>query len=211
VLIEYPLRKNLQKLDLSGRLVNWAVELEQFDIEFHPRTVIKGQALADFLVEFCNIPESEELPKESTSVVYVDKSLASKRSGVVKLNFLTTNNKAKYEVVIAGLSISREVGATNVEVRSDSQVVVGQVQGEFDTQEVRMARYLEKVRELQSYFYRVVITKIPREANRVADELSKLASRSDREIEASGQEVIVLAEPYIAPKFDVMELDAISA
>jgi ribonuclease HI len=211
VLTEYPLRKILQKLDLSGRLVNWAVELEQFDIEFHPRTVIKGQALADFLVEFCNIPESEELPKESTSVVYVDKSLASKRSGVVKLNFLTTNNKAKYEVVIAGLSISREVGATNVEVRSDSQVVVGQVQGEFDTQEVRMARYLEKVRELQSYFYRVVITKIPREANRVADELSKLASRSDREIEASGQEVIVLAEPYIAPKFDVMELDAISA
>jgi len=57
VLTEYPLRKILQKLDLSGRLVNWAVELEQFDIEFHPRTVIKGQALADFLVEFCNIPE----------------------------------------------------------------------------------------------------------------------------------------------------------
>jgi hypothetical protein len=55
--IEYPLRKNLQKPDLSGRLVNWAVQLGHFDIEFHPWTAIKDQALADFLVEFCNIPE----------------------------------------------------------------------------------------------------------------------------------------------------------
>jgi hypothetical protein len=99
------------------------------------------------------------------------------------------------------------VGATNVEIRSDSQVVVGQVQGEFNTQEVRMARYLEKVWELQSCFDRVVITKIPMEANTAADELSKLASGSDEEIEASDQEVIVLAEPSITPKSDVMELD----
>jgi len=38
VLTEYPMKKVLQKLDLSGRLVNWAMELGQFDIEFHPRT-----------------------------------------------------------------------------------------------------------------------------------------------------------------------------
>lgn len=63
VLTEYPLRKILQKPDLSRRLVNWAVELGQFTIEFHPQTTIMGQALADFLVEFGNIPESEELPK----------------------------------------------------------------------------------------------------------------------------------------------------
>jgi hypothetical protein len=42
------------------------MELGQFDIKFHPRTAIKGQVLADFLVEFCNIPEAEELPKELT-------------------------------------------------------------------------------------------------------------------------------------------------
>jgi hypothetical protein len=34
--------------------------------ERYPRTIIKGQVLADFLVEFCNIPEAEELPKELT-------------------------------------------------------------------------------------------------------------------------------------------------
>jgi hypothetical protein len=131
VLTEYPLRKILQKPDLSGRLVNWSVELGQFDVEFHPRTAIKGQALTDFLVELCNILESEELPKESTWVVYVDGFSASRRSRVgvilqnpegqvcrfvVKLDFVTTTNKAEYETVIVGLSISREVVATNVEI-----------------------------------------------------------------------------------------------
>jgi len=39
--------------------------------------------------------------------------------------------------------------------------VVGQVQGQFEAQEDRMAKYLEEVRRFQSYFERVVITKIP--------------------------------------------------
>jgi len=37
VLTEYPLKKVLQKPDLSGRLVNWAVELGEFDLEFYSR------------------------------------------------------------------------------------------------------------------------------------------------------------------------------
>jgi hypothetical protein len=35
------------------------------------------------------------------------------------------------------------MGTTNAKIRNDSQVVVRQVQGQFDTQEDRMARYLE--------------------------------------------------------------------
>jgi hypothetical protein len=42
VLIEYTMKKILQKPNISGRLVNWSVELGQFDIEFHPRTSIKS-------------------------------------------------------------------------------------------------------------------------------------------------------------------------
>jgi hypothetical protein len=42
VLTEYPFRKVMQKLDLSGRLANWAIELGQFDLEFVPRNAIKG-------------------------------------------------------------------------------------------------------------------------------------------------------------------------
>jgi hypothetical protein len=43
----------------------------------------------------------------------------------------------------------------------------------------------------------------------VANELSKLASSSEQEIEALDQKVIILSEPSIAPKSDVMELEAV--
>lgn len=75
------MKKVLQKPDISGRLVNWAMELGEFDIEFNPKNDIKGQALADFLVEFCNIPESEEPLKEDTWIAYVDGSSTRSSSG----------------------------------------------------------------------------------------------------------------------------------
>jgi ribonuclease HI len=92
------------------------------------------------------------------------------------------------------------MGATNVEIQSDSQVVVGQVQGQFEAQEYRMARYLEEVRRFQSYFKRFVITKIPREENIWADEFSKIISGTEEEIEASRRQIIVLTESLIAPR-----------
>ena len=33
-------------------MVQWAIELSQFDIKYHPKTTIKAQALADFIAEF---------------------------------------------------------------------------------------------------------------------------------------------------------------
>jgi hypothetical protein len=59
VLTEYPLKKVLQKPDLSGGLVNWAMELEEFDLEFYPKNTIKAQVLADFIAEFSNLPENQ--------------------------------------------------------------------------------------------------------------------------------------------------------
>ena len=52
VLTNYPLRQVLQKLDASGHLLKWAIELSQFNIEFTPGTAIKGQALVNFITEF---------------------------------------------------------------------------------------------------------------------------------------------------------------
>ncbi|XP_074342638.1 uncharacterized protein LOC141680263 [Apium graveolens] len=48
----YPLRHNLHKPESSGRMLKWAIELGQFDLEYYPRKAIKGQALADFILEF---------------------------------------------------------------------------------------------------------------------------------------------------------------
>ena len=38
--------------DVAGRMVQRAVELSQFDVDYRPRMAIKAQALADFIAEF---------------------------------------------------------------------------------------------------------------------------------------------------------------
>ena len=47
---EHPMKQILHKLETSGRLRKWAIELSEFDIRYKPRTAIKGQVLEDFIV-----------------------------------------------------------------------------------------------------------------------------------------------------------------
>ena len=42
----------MNKLEAVGRMVQWAIELSQFDVEYRPRIAIKAQALVDFIAEF---------------------------------------------------------------------------------------------------------------------------------------------------------------
>ena len=65
VLTSYPFHKVLQKLEASGRLLKWTMELGQFDIHFRPRTAIKGQALTDFIAEFTYWAEGAEEEQEN--------------------------------------------------------------------------------------------------------------------------------------------------
>ena len=50
--IEYPMKQIVHKQETSGRLIKWAIELSEFDIRYKPRTTVKGQILADFIMEF---------------------------------------------------------------------------------------------------------------------------------------------------------------
>ncbi|XP_050278099.1 uncharacterized protein LOC126719608 [Quercus robur] len=52
VMTDQPIKKSMNKPEAAGRMVQWAIELSQFDIEYHPRTEIKAQALVDFIAEF---------------------------------------------------------------------------------------------------------------------------------------------------------------
>ena len=49
---EYPMKQVLHKPEVSGRLIKWAIKLSEFDIRYKPKTTIKGQVLADFIMEF---------------------------------------------------------------------------------------------------------------------------------------------------------------
>ena len=52
VLTDKPLRKAMDSPEAAGRMALWAIELSEFDIQYRPRTAIKGQAVADFIAEF---------------------------------------------------------------------------------------------------------------------------------------------------------------
>ena len=52
VMMDQPISKSMNKPEAARRMVQWAIELSQFDIEYHPRTAIKAQRLADFIDEF---------------------------------------------------------------------------------------------------------------------------------------------------------------
>ena len=52
VMIDHPLKKAMNKLEVAGRLIQWAIELSEFNIKNQPRNAIKAQALTDFIVEF---------------------------------------------------------------------------------------------------------------------------------------------------------------
>ncbi|XP_028067777.1 uncharacterized protein LOC114270461 [Camellia sinensis] len=79
VLTEFSLKALFEWADFSDRILKWAVELGQFDVQFQPRIVIKAQALADFVVEFspgihqvCPVDfttVAEEANEDSTEIV----------------------------------------------------------------------------------------------------------------------------------------------
>ena len=56
----------------------------------------------------------------------------------VQLKFHVTNNEIKYEAILTGLTITQALGAKNALLRSDSQLIIGQVKGFFEAKETRM-------------------------------------------------------------------------
>ena len=62
---EHLMKQILHKPETSGRLIKWAIELSEFDIRYKPRTTVKGQVLADFIVEFTP-SNSRAQPTETT-------------------------------------------------------------------------------------------------------------------------------------------------
>ena len=54
------------------------------------------------------------------------------------LQFLATNNEAEYKALLTGLSLAKALGAKNLIVQADSQLIIGQVKGDYEAKEERM-------------------------------------------------------------------------
>ncbi|KAK3010023.1 hypothetical protein RJ639_010986 [Escallonia herrerae] len=164
VLTDQPLRKVLLRAEASGRLVNWSVELGEFDIEYKPHTTIKVQALADFIVK-CTLPEEPPQLVISTTPdpwnLYVDGSsaLGSIGAGLIlispegftieytlRFGFQASNNEAEYEALLVGIRLAHALKVDSLSIHSDSQLVVNHVLGDYEARDERMAQYLNLVK-----------------------------------------------------------------
>ncbi|CAL2265115.1 unnamed protein product [Prunus armeniaca] len=77
VLTNQPLRQVLQNPETSGRLIKWAIELGEFDIQFKPRPAEKGQAIADFISELT--PSTPSEPSFPNAVILEPEKLNAER------------------------------------------------------------------------------------------------------------------------------------
>ena len=113
VMTDQLLKKAMNRLEAAGRLIQWVVELSEFDIRYQPRHAIKAQALVDFIAEFT--PNHDETENSKRWVVHVNGSSTRHAGGVgvvlqslegdklkhkVRLQYQKTNNEVEYEALL---------------------------------------------------------------------------------------------------------------
>lgn len=142
MLTEYPLQSLLRRSDFTGRITKWGTRLGTYDIWYKLRNSIKGQLLVDFVAEFTPVLGAFAGICQVTVKqwrVYMDNVSNIKGSGVrvimvsaeglrldksLGLGFYASNNEVEYEALIAKLRTVQKLGDEEVEVLSDSRLVV---------------------------------------------------------------------------------------
>ena len=133
--------------------MKWALELGQYGLVYRPLTVIKAQALVDFIAEFTpRLEDSTTQPKEAfehtltepTSFYkgflrpHVDSSSNYKNSGAglvlitldssmleqaITLGFKASNNEAEYKSLLADLRMAQNLVVNKLAIHYDSQLI----------------------------------------------------------------------------------------
>jgi hypothetical protein len=129
--------------EVSVRIAKWAAELSRYHITFEPKTTIKSQVLADFIVDWTGPTWQQEESLEKLWTIHCDGAWCHAGAGAatiitsptgVKYRYAAclsftlesdrcSNNIAEYEAVILGLRKLRALGVTTCIVRTDSKVV----------------------------------------------------------------------------------------
>jgi ribonuclease HI len=86
-----------------------------------------------------------------------------------------TNNQAEYRAIIAALEEAIRLGAEEVDIKSDSELIVNQVSGEYRVRKPALKPLYRQVKQLQRQFQGFSITYIPGQQNTEAHNLAHLA------------------------------------
>ncbi|XP_071738446.1 uncharacterized protein [Rutidosis leptorrhynchoides] len=154
---------------------------------------VKGQILADFLLETTEKVDHPPNVIAGNHVWELHTDGASSEEGVgaglvltspegeehtyaLRFCFYASNNEAEYEALLSGLRIVSEMGIKHLLAYVDSQIVAQQVNGGFETKDASMKQYLQLVEKISKHFETLEVVQIPRNKNKKADVLSKLAT-----------------------------------
>jgi ribonuclease HI len=204
VVTNCPLETILRNPNVTGRVAEWAVELQPFKISFETTKVIKSKALAEFTAEwtdpFVDEPPEVELtlPREEAPGLWIMHfdgtfNLPGARAGAVltspsgdKLFYTVqlcfgpehkvSNNIAEYEGLLTGLRAVNALGIKHLIIKGDSQLVVNFSNKSYTPKDEHMAAYLEEHRKMEKRFQGLELKHIPRGENMEADEIAKRAS-----------------------------------
>ena len=86
-----------------------------------------------------------------------------------------TNNQAEYKAIIAALETAIRLDARQVELNSDSELVVRQINGQYRVKKAALKPLYQRVKELQNRLEGFTIRHIPRQQNKEADKLANRA------------------------------------
>jgi ribonuclease HI len=204
VVTDRPLETILCNPNVTGRVAEWAVELQPLEISFETTKVIKSRALAEFTAEWTD-PFADEPPEvESTLpgeeapglwVMHFDGAfnLPGVGAGAVltspsgdklfyavqlcfKPEHTVSNNITEYEGLLAGLMAANALGIKRLIVKGDSQLVVNFSNKSYTPKDEHMAAYLEEHRKMEKCFQGLELKHIPWGENVEADEIAKRAS-----------------------------------
>jgi ribonuclease HI len=185
--------------EASVRIAKWAAEPSGYHITFEPRTAIKSQVLADFIVDWIGPTRQQEESLEKVWTIHCDgawchvgagaTTIITSPTGVkyrhaARLSFALesdrcTNNIAEYEAVILGLRKLRALGVTTCIIRTDSKVVAGQVEKEYSAKDPALMQYLIVVRSLERQFKGFTLQHVDRAKNEEADKLAKAVAKGE--------------------------------
>ncbi|RVW73190.1 hypothetical protein CK203_057332 [Vitis vinifera] len=173
-----------------------AIELSEYGIKYQSRLPRKGQVMTEFIVE---LPQKHtravDRPGKQWWILHVDGASRVSRSKVslvlqsptrklieqaIRLSFSTSNNEVEYKVVLVGLDLALMLTATKLEIRIDSQLIVRQIQQEYEAKDERMARYLAMVEEHLKKLDKWIIRRVPRDVNAKVDALAMIATTLPR-------------------------------
>jgi ribonuclease HI len=185
--------------EASVRIARWAAKLCGYHITIEPRTTIKSQVLVDFIIDWTGPITQPDALAEKVWTIHCDGAWCHAGVGAAvvitsptgvqhryasRLSFALesdrcTNNVAEYEVVILGLRKLRALGVTTCIIKTDSKVVVGQVEKDYATKDPALMQYLTAVRSLERQFKGFTLQHVDRAKNEEADALAKAAARGE--------------------------------